>query len=380
MKVLTGGVSEKNPANLEIKVPAGTIGSRGTEFQALVDNGQSKILLIGPGPNNTAGLRPGSIQVSNALGSVLVNQPYSFTQMSQNVAPSTPVPVSASELKLFQQRLEARAPAVSATKLASEKNTTSIVLGQSKQQQIIDTISKNVLAASSLNSASANIISSAATPANKTQVVTTAPIEAVKIITPVSNNLFTTGTYKYDSGNVTMSGATGVFSAGTFRDITTINFGARSVTSVYSGNYTTIAGSNPGTTSFSYTSTATYAKATTTALNQETNFQITNKTGVTSTGTNLNQTQTSLYSSTPSATLTGASSVATLANTFNLASGTGNQVAAFGKFSTATGSSGTATLRLETSNNSTGTNTAAQYGISASVISGTKTNIAGTKQ
>ena len=381
MKVLTGGVSEKNPANLEIKVPAGTIGSRGTEFQATVDNGQSKILLIGPGPNNTAGLRPGSIQVSNALGSVLVNQPFSFTQMSANVAPSPPAPIPASELKLFQQRLEARAAAASATKLTSDKNLTSAVLGSSKQQQIVDTIAKNVVAATSLNSASATTISSATSATNKTQVATIAPIVAPKVITPVSNNLFTTGTYKYDTGNVTMSGATGVFSAGTFRDVTTINFGTRSVTSVYSGNYTTTAGANPGTTSFSYSTTATYAKTTTSALNQETNFQIANRTGVTSTGTNLNQTQTSLYSSTPTATLTGASSVATLANTFNLATGTGNQVAAFGKFSTTTGSAGTASIRLETSNNATGTNTAAAYGANTpSVITGTKTNIVGTKQ
>jgi hypothetical protein len=383
MKVLTGGVSEKNPANLEIKVPAGTIGSRGTEFQASVDNGQSKVLLIGPGPNNSAGLRPGSIQVSNALGSVLVNKPYNFTQMSANVSPSAPVPIPASELKLFQQRLEARAAAAPATKVTSDKNLTSSVLGSSKQQQIVDTIAKNVVAATSLNSASATTISSATSATNKTQVATIAPIVAPKVITPVSNNLFTAGTYKYDTGNVTMSGVTGgVFSAGTFRDVTTINFGTRSVTSVYSGNYTTtVAVPNPGTTSFSYSTTATYAKTTTSALNQETNFQIVNRTGVTSTGTNLNQTQTSLYSSTPTATLTGASSEATLATTFNLASGKGNQVAAFGKFSTTTGSAGTASLRLETSNN-TGSSTAAAYGTgnSPSVITGTKTNIVGTKQ
>jgi hypothetical protein len=382
MRVLTGGVSEKNPANLEIKVPAGTIGSRGTEFQASVDNGQSKVLLIGPGPNNSAGLRPGSIQVSNALGSVLVNKPYNFTQMSANVSPSTPVPIPASELKLFQQKLEARAPVSLATKVTSDKNLTSSVLGSSKQQQIVDTIAKNVVAATSLNSASATTISSAASTANKTPVVTLASVAAPKIVTPVSNSLFNTGTYKYDSGNVSMGSANGVFASGaTFRDITTINFGTRSVTSVYSGNFTTTAGANTGTTNFSYTSTATYAKTTTSALNQETNFQIANRTGVTSTGTNLNQTQTSLYSSTPTATLTGASSEATLANTFNLATGKSNQVAAFGKFSTTTGSAGTASLRLETSNNASGINTAAGYGANTpSVITGTKTNIVGTKQ
>jgi FecR protein len=388
MRVLTGGVSEKNPANLEIKVPAGTIGSRGTEFQASVDNGQSKVLLIGPGPNNSAGLRPGSIQVSNALGSVLVNKPYNFTQMSANVSPSTPVPIPASELKLFQQRLEARAAAAPATKLTSDKNLTSSVLGSSKQQQIVDTIAKNVVAATSLNSASATTISSAASAAstaNKTPVATLASVVAPKIVTPVSSSLFNTGTYKYDSGNITMSGATGVFSAGTFKDVTTINFGTRSVTSVYSGNFTTTAGANTGTTNFSYTSTATYAKTVTAALSQETNFQIANKTGVTTTGSLLNQTQTSLYNST-GPTLTGASgtvngsTVTPLASTFNV-NAAGGQVAAFGKFSTATGSAGTATLRLETSNNDTVTYTPTAYGAKTpSVITGTKTNIVGTKQ
>ncbi len=387
MRVLTGGVSEKNPANLEIKIPAGTIGSRGTEFQATVDNGQSKVLLIGPGPNNSAGLRPGSIEVSNALGSVLVNKPYNFTQMSANVSPSAPVPIPASELKLFQQRLEARAAVSSATKVSADKNLTSSVLGQSKQQQIVDTIAKNVVAATSLNSASATTISSASSNANKTPVVTLASVAAPKIVTPVSNSLFNTGTYKYDSGNVTMSVATGtIFTAGTFKDVTAINFGTRSVTSVYSGNFTTQAGANTGTTNFSFKSTATYAKTVTAALNQETNFQITNKTGVTTAGSLLNQTQTSLYNST-GPTLTGASgtvsgsTVTPLASTFNVNAAGSGQVAAFGKFSTATGSAGTATLRLETSNNAAGTNTPTAFGANTpSVITGTKTNIVGTKQ
>jgi hypothetical protein len=319
------------------------------------------------------------------LGSVLVNKPFSFTQMSANVAPSPPVLIPASELKLFQQRLEARAAAAPATKVTSDKNLTSSVLGSSKQQQIVDTIAKNVVAATSLNSASATTISSAASTANKTPVVTLASVVAPKIVTPVSSSLFNTGTYKYDSGNITMSGATGVFSAGTFKDVTTINFGTRSVTSVYSGNFTTTAGANTGTTNFSYTSTATYAKTVTAALSQETNFQIVNKTGVTTTGSLLNQTQTSLYNST-GPTLTGASgtvsgsTVTPLASTFNV-NAAGGQVAAFGKFSTATGSAGTATLRLETSNNATGTYTPTAFKDNTpSVITGTKTNIVGTKQ
>jgi hypothetical protein len=378
MRVLTGGVSEKNPANLEIKVPAGTIGSRGTEFQATVDNGQSKVLLIGPGPNNSAGLRPGSIQVSNALGSVLVNKPYNFTQMSANVSPSAPVPISASELKLFQQRLEARAAASAATKVSADKNLISSVLGQSKQQQIVDTIAKNVVAATSLNSASATSISSASSNANKTPVVTLASVAAPKTVATVSNSLFTTGAYKYDSGNVIMT-KTGIgtpgtaLTSGTFREITTINFGTRNVSSVFSGSY--VAG--VATTAFNYTNSVTFAKTSST-VNKETNFQITNVTGATTAGSNLNQTQTSLYVASPQ-TLNGTASPLVLASTFNLGTGGSNQIAAFGNFSTATGSAGTASLRLETSNVTSSTS-AVTYAGNAAVLTGTKTNIVGTKQ
>lgn len=147
MKVLTGGVSEKNPANLEIKVPAGTIGTRGTEFQATVDaaNSQSKILLIGPGPDNSLGLRPGAVEVENSFGKVLLDKPFLFTQMSAFTAPQAPIPVPQNELKQFQQRLEAKAvPAVTQV-VTAQKATTEKALfsGDLKKENIIQQIIKN---------------------------------------------------------------------------------------------------------------------------------------------------------------------------------------------------------------------------------------------
>jgi hypothetical protein len=147
MKVLTGGVSEKNPANLEIKVPAGTIGTRGTEFQATVDatNSQSKILLIGPGPDNSLGLRPGAVEVENNLGKVLLDKPFLFTQMSATTAPQTPIPVPQNELKQFQQRLETKAAPATAQIATAQKATTEKALfsGDLKKENIIQQIIKN---------------------------------------------------------------------------------------------------------------------------------------------------------------------------------------------------------------------------------------------
>ena len=147
MKVLTGGVSEKNPANLEIKVPAGTIGTRGTEFQATVDatNSQSKILLIGPGPDNSLGLRPGAIEVENNFGKVLLDKPFLFTQMSATTAPQVPIPVPQNELKQFQQRLETKAAPATAQIATAQKATTEKALfsGDLKKENIIQQIIKN---------------------------------------------------------------------------------------------------------------------------------------------------------------------------------------------------------------------------------------------
>ena len=96
---------KKNPENLVVETPAGTIGTRGTEFKAAVDPNttKSKILLIGPGPKNSLGLRPGAVEVSNAAGTVLLDKPYLFTEVNQNTAPRQPVIVSQNELKKFQE-------------------------------------------------------------------------------------------------------------------------------------------------------------------------------------------------------------------------------------------------------------------------------------
>ena len=113
VKILTGKISEKNPENLVVETPAGTIGTRGTEFKAAVDpeTSKSKILLIGPGPKNSLGLRPGAVEVSNEAGTVLLDKPYLFTEVNQNTAPRQPVIVPQTELKKFQElEIEPDAP------------------------------------------------------------------------------------------------------------------------------------------------------------------------------------------------------------------------------------------------------------------------------
>ena len=87
LKVISGLISKKDPDSLTIEVPEGTLGSRGTEFQTMVSKKQTSTLLIGPGKNNTLGLRPGAVLVGNKLGSTLLNKPYNISTMTKGKAP-----------------------------------------------------------------------------------------------------------------------------------------------------------------------------------------------------------------------------------------------------------------------------------------------------
>ena len=76
VRIITGEISKQNPDNLNIKVPTGSIGARGTEFAVLTEsNNKSTIVLLGPGKNNTLGMIPGVLKVSDGFNSVDLTQP-----------------------------------------------------------------------------------------------------------------------------------------------------------------------------------------------------------------------------------------------------------------------------------------------------------------
>ena len=107
LKVISGLISKKNPDNLTVNVPAGTLGSRGTEFQTIVDKKKTQTLLIGPGKDNTLGLRPGAVLVANNKGSTLLNNPYSISTMQKGKAPSQAKKITKNQLKKFNKKMKA---------------------------------------------------------------------------------------------------------------------------------------------------------------------------------------------------------------------------------------------------------------------------------
>ena len=107
LKVISGLISKKNPDSLTVEVPEGTLGSRGTEFQTIVAKGKTDTLLIGPGKNNTLGMRPGAVLVGNKFGSTLLDNPYSVTSMTKGKAPGQAKKITKNQLKKFQKKMKA---------------------------------------------------------------------------------------------------------------------------------------------------------------------------------------------------------------------------------------------------------------------------------
>ena len=76
VKVITGEISKKNPDNLEVNVPTGSVGARGTEFVIVTESDEkSTVVLLGPGKKNTLGMVPGILNVSDGFNTVNISTP-----------------------------------------------------------------------------------------------------------------------------------------------------------------------------------------------------------------------------------------------------------------------------------------------------------------
>ncbi len=107
LKIISGLISQKDPDALTVEVPEGTLGSRGTEFQTIVSKRKTDTLLIGPGKNNSLGLRPGAVLVGNKFGQTLLDNPYSFSSMTKGKAPGQAKKITKDQLKKFNKKMKA---------------------------------------------------------------------------------------------------------------------------------------------------------------------------------------------------------------------------------------------------------------------------------
>ncbi len=78
-RYLSGEIGKRNPQNVTINTPNGSIGIRGTNLFATQTNGNWFFGLLGPGPGNNSGDKPGGFVFKNAQGETSVSRPgYGF--------------------------------------------------------------------------------------------------------------------------------------------------------------------------------------------------------------------------------------------------------------------------------------------------------------
>ena len=76
VRIITGEISKQNPDNLEVKVPTGSVGARGTEFAVVTESDEkSTVVLLGPGKQNSFGMIPGILTVSDGFNIVNITTP-----------------------------------------------------------------------------------------------------------------------------------------------------------------------------------------------------------------------------------------------------------------------------------------------------------------
>ena len=286
VKVLSGKISEKNPDNLIVKTPAGSIGTRGTEFQAIVDQDEevSKVLLIGPGQNNTLGLRPGAVEVFNDQGSVLLDTPFAFTEFAANQIPTPPVTITNEQLQEFQNFLDVREAG-----LESEEVQTAIKEGLFDDNQIQGNEIIGEIVQTALDTAGGGLtFDQLATVLGVSleQLIGEEGVEEIEnesaenqiamanaeggdglayVLRYGGENLgettygdfqgISSGTYTYTANGVNMAATTGTGS-GTFNGQTIVNFATKEISNTFSG---TISLDGKDTVDFSHSFTVDYS-------------------------------------------------------------------------------------------------------------------------
>ena len=308
VKVLSGKISQGNPEDLVVKTPAGSIGTRGTEFQTVVDDeGDSKVLLIGPGENNTLGLRPGAVEVFNDQGSVLLDTPFAFTEFAANQIPTPPVTITNEQLQEFQNFLDVREAG-----LESEEVQTAIKEGLFDDDQIGGNEIIGEIVETALDAAGGGLtFDQIATVLGVSleELIGEEGIEEIEnestenqiamanaeggdglayILRYGGTNLgqtsygdfqgITSGTYTYTANGVNMAATKGTGS-GTFDGVTTVNFASKTINNTFSGTLT-LDGNAEVDFSYSFTTDYSGGSASTTLENKD-YFSINKSTGAT---------------------------------------------------------------------------------------------------
>ena len=135
VRYASGQIAHANPQSVDIQTPTATIGVRGTDFNMTVDEiGRSLVVLV-PSCQGTLCVT-GKIEVTSLSGTVVLDQPYTATYVSQaSQAPIQPVKITGITDKQINNLLIIAVPKEVRAALMEK-------LEQQKQHQEIEQIEK----------------------------------------------------------------------------------------------------------------------------------------------------------------------------------------------------------------------------------------------
>lgn len=109
-RFVTGKIARKKPSAMNIKLPSGTMGIRGTiAGGAILPDGSVLLALLGPGTDNNAGERPGAIDVTNAGVTISVTRPGFAVIVRPGQPPSPPFQMTPEQLSQLDTKPKAEA-------------------------------------------------------------------------------------------------------------------------------------------------------------------------------------------------------------------------------------------------------------------------------
>jgi len=109
-RFVSGRVAANKPSDMEVKLPNGTIGIRGTSAGGFVRDGVSEVVLLGPGPENNVGEPGGRIIVTGAGTGVDISRVNFGTRLAGNAGPTAPIRWDAQKMNSLTGALRSPRP------------------------------------------------------------------------------------------------------------------------------------------------------------------------------------------------------------------------------------------------------------------------------
>jgi hypothetical protein len=100
LRFVTGKVAKGNPQDMTVKLPAGTVGIRGTFGAVNLDGGRTYVVLLGPGANNDANSREGRLDVSAQGQTIDLTRPGFGTIIEPGQPPAPPFRFSPDQMNV----------------------------------------------------------------------------------------------------------------------------------------------------------------------------------------------------------------------------------------------------------------------------------------